>query len=51
VTAHNDAEAMIAHLEAMEVLARIHGWDVLAYLIVMARIEAQIILRDGLDRT
>ena len=51
MTTTNDAEAMIAHLEALEALARVHGGDVLAYLIAMARIEAQIISRNVLIRT
>jgi hypothetical protein len=47
----SDAEAMISQLEALEAVARIHGWDVLAYLIAMARIEAEIIARNVLIRT
>jgi hypothetical protein len=42
---------MIVHLEALEALARVHGWDVLAYLIAIARVEAQVISRDVLIRT
>jgi hypothetical protein len=47
----NDAEAMISQLKALEAVARVHGWDVLAYLIAMARIEAEIVARNALVRT
>lgn len=46
-----DAEAMVSHLAALEALARIHGWDVLAYLLAIARAEAQAISRSVLVRT
>lgn len=48
---NDDAEAMVSHLAALEALARIHGWDVLAYLIAVARAEAQVISRNVLVRT
>lgn len=43
MTGQDDITAIIAQLDALEAIAHAHGWELLAYLISLARAEAGIV--------
>ena len=43
MTGQDDITAIIAQLAALETIAHAHGWELLAYLISLARAEAGIV--------
>lgn len=43
MTGQDDITAITAQLTALEAIAHAHGWELLAYLISLARAEAGIV--------
>jgi hypothetical protein len=46
MSGQDDIRAILAQLSALEAIAHVHGWQLLAYLISLARTEAGVVEAD-----